>query len=68
MKSEKSYLSKRLLVRKSTLAVKKAAEESMEIMGFVVVAEKGWVLKKFKDGRTERLSKLDTVSGPIPLD
>ena len=55
-------------MRKSTLAVKKAAEESMEIMGFVVVAEKGWVLKKFKDGRTERLSKLDTVSGPIPLD
>ena len=68
MNSEKPYLSKRMLVLKSTIAVRRAAKESMEIMGYVVVAEDGWVVKKFKDGRIERLSELEKSNGPHALD
>lgn len=42
----------------------------MEVMGYVIIAENGWLVKRHNDGRTERLSRIERVafSEPIILD
>ncbi|MCF2506850.1 hypothetical protein L0663_25900 [Dyadobacter sp. CY107] len=43
---------------------------AMEVMGYVVTAEQGWIVKKYKDGTVERMEKIgsskngDTESRP----
>jgi hypothetical protein len=53
-----AYLTKRTIVARARAAGKMAADNAMEIMGHVVIAENGWIVKKFKDGHVERLSQL----------
>jgi hypothetical protein len=53
-----AYLTKRTLVSKAKAAGVKAAETAMEIMGYTVVKEGDWIVKKYADGRQERLSPL----------
>ncbi|WP_028787327.1 hypothetical protein [Terrimonas ferruginea] len=53
-----AYLTKRMVVATAKAAGRRAAKNAMEVMGYVVVSEGGWVVKKFKDGRVEKLSKL----------
>lgn len=62
------YLTKRILVRLARTAFRKAAKESMERMGYIVVAEHGWIIKKFRDGRIERLHELHGADIPLQLD
>jgi len=57
-------LTKRVLIRAAKAGIRKAAEETMEIMGFTVVAHGGWVVKKYADGRIEKLSKIAPVQKP----
>lgn len=47
------YLTKRITVAKAQAAGRAAASDAMQVMGFVVVAENGKVVKKFPDGRRE---------------
>ena len=54
------YLTKRLLVSAAKRGIRKAAKESMEIMGYVVIAKRGWVVKKYADGTIEKLSRIET--------
>lgn len=37
---------------------KEAAEETMRIMGYNVIAQDGWVVKIFPDGSIERMNKI----------
>lgn len=53
-----AYLTKRTLLSKAKAAGKKSAEMAMEVMGYIVVAEDGWVVRKNADGTTERLEKI----------
>lgn len=53
-----AYLTKRMVVAAAKAAGKRAEKKAMEIMGYVVVTQGEWVVKKFKDGRVEKLSKL----------
>jgi hypothetical protein len=53
-----AYLTKRTIVSKAKAAGKRAADEAMQIMGFIVVAEGNWIVKKYEDGRTERLAEV----------
>jgi hypothetical protein len=53
-----AYLTKRMVVATAKAAGRRAAKKAMEVMGYVVVSEDGWVVKKFKDGRVEKMSKL----------
>lgn len=39
-------------------AGKKAAATAMEVMGYTLVEEKGWLVKKHADGSTEKISKI----------
>ena len=52
------YLTKRILVRAARLGVRQAAAETMAVMGFNVVAHDGWVVKRFQDGRIERITPI----------
>lgn len=48
-------------------AFRQAARIAMERSGFVVVAEDEWVVRKYPDGRIERISPLPKVKRPEKL-
>lgn len=52
------YLTTRLFIRAAKKASDEAADKAMETMGYVVIGLDGWVVKKYKDGRIERLEEL----------
>jgi hypothetical protein len=63
------YLTKRILVSAAKTGVKKAAKETMKVMGYTIIAKDGWVIKKYADGTIEKVSKLETTSSDaINLD
>lgn len=64
------YLTKRMLVNAAAKGFKKASEEAMQLMGYIVIAQDGWVVKKYADGKIEKLSLIEQVSHPnvIALD
>jgi len=53
-----SYLTKRLLVSKAKSAGTAAAQDAMDLMGFVVTVKDGWVVKQYADGKTEQLQEI----------
>lgn len=63
-KKETKYLTKEILLRKSKQAITKAADDAMEMVGYVIKAEGGWVVKEYQDGRKERIKAIETVVLP----
>lgn len=53
-----SYLTKRTVVSTAKAAGKKAEKVAMDTMGYVVVAQDGWIVRKNKDGSIERLQRI----------
>ena len=53
------YLTKRILVSAAKRGVREAAAETMQIMGYLVIAQDGWVVKKYADGRIERIEPIN---------
>jgi len=47
-----------LLVSKAKSAGTAAAQDAMELMGFVVTVKDGWVVKQYADGKTEQLQEI----------
>jgi len=68
--SDKVYLTKRRLASAARNGIRKVAAETMQVMGYTVIAENGWVVKKYADGYTERISQIETVNtnGSLALD
>jgi hypothetical protein len=68
--TETVYLTKRILERAVKKGTKNLSKEQMELMGYVVIAEDGWVVKIFKDGTKEKISPISTsnVKWPLILD
>ena len=64
------YLTKRKLASAARAGVRKAAEETMQLMGYTIIADNGWVVKKYADGRIEKISPIETVNtnGTLALD
>jgi len=64
------YLTKRLLVSAAKRGIRIAAAETMQVMGYNVIARDGWVVKIFPDGSIEKLSPIKQVKHPngIKLD
>ncbi len=64
------YLTKRMLVSAAARGFKKASAEAMQLMGYIVIAKDGWVVKKYADGKIEKLSPIEQVShrNAIALD
>lgn len=63
----KAYLTKRVLVRATRKGTRSIASEAMNIKGYVVKAENGWVVKVHHTGQQERLSRLNR-SSEVVLD
>jgi len=69
-KRPSAYLTKRRLASAARAGVRKAAKETMKLMGYTIIADKGWVVKKYEDGHIEKISPLETINtnGSLALD
>jgi hypothetical protein len=68
--SQEEYLTKRIVVRAARRGKKAASKETVEVMGYNVVAENGQVVKKFADGTQQVIGPVAVSgsTGPITLD
>jgi hypothetical protein len=57
--SNLKYISTRLVVSKSKSAFQEAAKKAMKANGYVIIALEGWIVKKFADGRIEKIEELE---------
>ncbi len=66
----KPYLTKRILISASKQGFKKAAEETMQIMGYNVIAKDGWIVKIFLDVSIEKITQIEqeNVNNYFALD
>ncbi|MBP5983914.1 MAG: hypothetical protein KA734_09335 [Fluviicola sp.] len=68
-KSKLKYISTRLVSNKSKSAFQDGAKRAMLANGYVVIASDGWVVKKFADGKIEKIEQLsDTQALKVILD
>jgi hypothetical protein len=63
-----SYLTKRRLLRAAQSGIQQAAIETMNVMGYTVVVNRGWVVKKFADGTIEKLERVAKKKIAIRVD
>jgi len=64
------YLTKRRLASAARAGIRKAAKETMKVMGYTVIAHEGWVVRKYEDGHIEKISRIEIVNsnGNLALD
>jgi hypothetical protein len=58
---KRAYLTKRILISAARTGGRKAAKETMDIMGYNVVVKNGWVVKVYPDGTIEKLERLEST-------
>jgi hypothetical protein len=58
-KAKLKYISKRLVSSKSRSAFKEGARNAMKKNGYLIIALDGWLVKKFSDGKIEKLEALN---------
>ncbi len=58
----KDDLTKRILETAARKSMGKAAEETMKIMGYNIIARNGWVVKIFPNNKVERISRIPRVT------
>ena len=61
-------LTKKILIKAASVGFSKAAAKTMKVMGYNIIVKDGWVVKKFADGRIEKISKLEKTNKPVSLD
>lgn len=66
-KERKPYLTKRILESAARQGFRKAAEETMKVMGYNVIAKDGWVMKMFPDGTFEKISPIESENTDYDL-
>ncbi len=54
-----NYLTKRILAQAANQGFSSAAVETMRVLGYNIIVQDGWVVKKLKDGSIEKISKLE---------
>ncbi len=67
-KGKAGSLTKEILIKAASIGFAKAAAKTMKVMGYNVIVKDGWVIKKFADGRIEKISRLETNNNPVVLD
>lgn len=67
-KPDTAYLTKRGLIRAINKGTRSLSEEALKIKGRILTVEDGWVVKKDRSGRRERISKLPARPSKIILD
>ncbi len=61
-------LTKTILIKAASIGFAKAAAKTMKVMGYNVIVKDGWIVKKFANGRIQKISKLETNNNPVVLD
>ena len=61
-------LTKKILKEAASVGFSKAAAKTMKVMGYNVIVQDGWVVKKFANGHIKKISKLETTNKPVILD
>lgn len=70
-KRSRTYLTKRILVRAAKAGIVVASDETIEAMGFNVIAHNGRVVRRYADGHMVDIAAIEQanpVNGHIPLD
>lgn len=63
------YVTKRMLAARASKAIEDASEKAMEVAGYLIRVEEGWLVRENEDGTIERIKKLKANSDqPIALD
>ena len=57
---DKAELTEAVLTRVAGKAIREAAKQAMDTMGYVVIAQDGYIVKKFANGAIEKIKKLKT--------
>ncbi len=65
-----AYLTKRALIRAVTKGTKNEELDAMNLLGYTVKEEDGWVVKLYASGEKERISKIvvSKSSAEVVLD
>jgi hypothetical protein len=63
-----TYSAQDLLLQSAAHDIDAAAQRSMEVMGYVVVARDGMIVRQLRDGSYVELERLAQRSGPCRLD
>jgi hypothetical protein len=58
----KAPLTKQVLERAARKSIRRAAKETMEVMGYTVIARDSWVIKLFPDGSFEKISPVEKIN------
>lgn len=59
---ETEYLTKAVMKRAVSKGIKQASEKAMETAGSLIEVDGDWIVRRYKDGRTEKLQELPKVS------
>lgn len=59
---ETAYLTKVVMKRAVNKGIKKASQEAMETAGSLVEVDGDWMVRRYKDGRVEKLHRLQKIS------
>jgi len=58
----KDRLTRQVLESAARKGIRQAAKETMEVMGYTVIARDGWVIKLFPDGSFEKISPIEKIN------
>ena len=57
----KDDLTKKFLETAARKSMEEAAEETMKVMGYNIIAKNGWVVKVFPNNKVERISQIPRI-------
>jgi len=58
---KRAYLTKRILQSAARKGIRHAAKETMEVMGYTIIARDGWVIRLYPDGQFVRISPIEQI-------
>lgn len=61
-KNRIKHIDARMVSSKSRKAFREGALRAMQLNGYVVVAENGWIIKKYKNGSIERIRQIEQAA------
>jgi hypothetical protein len=53
-----AYLTKRALTRAITKGTKNEESEAIDLIGYIIKEDNGWVIKQYASGKKERISRI----------
>ena len=61
-KRRNNYFTKRIARTAARIGFNNASKETLAVMGYNVIAQDGWVVKKYSDGLIEKIKPIQTAT------